>query len=240
VTPQTVVVIDNRISNLKILERLAVSLGAEVVVRTFADPDEALGFLRRHAVDLVVTDFRMPDRDGVEFVRMLRRCEASSDAPIVVITAYEDKELRYRALEAGASDYLLSPIDYTEFRARTKNLLLMRRQQMLLQRRASSLEERMRQEEQRYREAVRQSQERLLRVIDAIPAMISATDRDGRYVFVNSRYAASLGTVREAVIGKTPVEVQPSEHARRLMEVDRSLLAGETAPASHEEPTACC
>src|SRR5919197_2271089 len=171
--PQTVVIIDDRITTLKILERLAGSLGDDIVVRTFADPRDALGFMRETPPDLIITDFKAPDLDGAEFIRQLKRQDNAADVPVIVITAYEDNDLRYRALEAGASDYLLSPVDHNEFKARSRNLLTMRRQQMLIKQRASSLEKRVLREERRYRDALRQSHERLLRVIEAIPVMIS-------------------------------------------------------------------
>jgi two-component system, cell cycle sensor histidine kinase PleC len=235
VSRQAVVIIEPGAADLSVLERLAASLGSGVAVRGFADPDAALAVLERDAADLVVADGRMPGLDGVELVRRLRRSAASADAPILLITATEQRELRGCALDAGASDFLIGPLDEHEFRARTRNLLLMRHRQLLLKRRAASLEERLCREEQRHREAMRRSRERLFRVIDAIPAMISATDREGRYVFVNSRHARSLGRPRDELLGLTPLEACPSERALRTMEVDRGLLAGEAAPGSYEE-----
>ena len=231
---QTVVIIDDRITNLKILERLAQSLG-DVTVRTFGDPHDALAFMSAHPPDLIVTDFRTPDLDGAEFIRQFRTHAACADVPVIVITAYEDRDLRYRALEAGATDYLLSPVDHHEFRARSRNLLTLRRQQILIKRKALSLEEQIAVEARRHEDALRQSHERLLRVIDAVPVMISATDPDGRFVFVNRCYAAWIGSPAAAVIGRTPVEALPTDHTRKIMELDRRLLAGEVEPASFEE-----
>src|SRR5690348_4116267 len=105
--PQTIVILDDRITNQKILERLAASLADDVAVRTFGNPGDALAFTSRQPTDLVITDFKMPDLDGAEFIRRFKRQEGAADVPVIVITAYEDKDLRYRALEAGATDYLL-------------------------------------------------------------------------------------------------------------------------------------
>jgi two-component system cell cycle sensor histidine kinase PleC len=233
--PQIVVIIDDRITNLKILERLAGSLGDDVVVRTFADPRGALAFMRETPADLIITDFKVPDLDGAEFIRQFKRQDNAADVPVIVITAYEDNDLRYRALEAGASDYLLSPVDHNEFKARSRNLLTLRRQQLLLKERASSLEAEIALEQRRHQDALRESHDRLLRVIDAIPVMISATAGEGRYVFVNNCYAAAIGATPKAMMGRTPVEVRATDHARRIMELDRRLLAGAAEPASFEE-----
>ena len=231
---QIVAIVDDRITNLKILERLATSLNDSVVVKTFDSPLTALDFAAKQEPDIVITDFKMPELDGAEFIRRFRALENCIDVPVMVITAYEDKDLRYRALEAGATDYLLSPVDHHEFRVRSHNLLMLRRQQLLLKERATSLEERMIEEERRHQDELRHSHELLLRVIDAVPVRVSATDRNGRFVFANECFARAMGRPVQAIIGNTLVELQPGEETEAAMELDRSLIAGETKPSAFE------
>jgi PAS domain S-box-containing protein len=235
VKPQTVVIIDDRITNLKILERLAASLDEEVVVRTFSNPRLALAAMVEEPPDLIITDFKMPDLDGADFIRLFKAQDAAAEIPVIVITAYEDKDLRYRALEAGATDYLLSPVDHHEFRARSRNLLTLRRQQILLKERALSLEEKIATEERRHQDALRHSHERLLRVIDAVPVMIGATDRTGRYVFVNECWAILAGVEARRLIGRKPTEAGDDEWARSVEALNARLIAGEAPPPSFEE-----
>jgi PAS domain S-box-containing protein len=235
VKPQTVVIIDDRITNLKILERLAASLDEEVVVRTFSNPRLALAAMVEEPPDLIITDFKMPDLDGADFIRLFKAQDAAAEIPVIVITAYEDKDLRYRALEAGATDYLLSPVDHHEFRARSRNLLTLRRQQILLKERALSLEEKIATEERRHQDALRHSHERLLRVIDAVPVMIGATDRTGRYVFVNECWASLAGVEARRLIGRKPTEACDDEWARSVEALNARLIAGEAPPPSFEE-----
>src|SRR3954453_19995403 len=133
-----IVVIDDRVTNRNILTRLALSVEEGLQVSAYASPVEALdGGLE---CDLIVTDFNMPEMDGAAFVRTLRQRSERHDVPVVVVTVYEDREFSYRALEAGATDFLLSPVDHLEFRARARNLLTLRRQQLLLAERAADLE----------------------------------------------------------------------------------------------------
>jgi PAS domain S-box-containing protein len=235
VKPQTVVIIDDRITNLKILERLAASLDEGVVVRTFSNPRLALAAMAEDPPDLIITDFKMPDLDGADFIRLFKAQDAAAEIPVIVITAYEDRDLRYRALEAGATDYLLSPVDHHEFRARSRNLLMLRRQQILLKERAISLEEKIASEERRHQDALRHSHERLLRVIDAVPVMIGATDRTGRYVFVNQCWAALAGAEASRLIGRRPSEARDDDWARSAETLDARLIAGEPPPPSFEE-----
>jgi PAS domain S-box-containing protein len=232
---QTVAIVDDRITNLKILERLAVSLDDRVDVRTFDHPKRALDYARDHPPDLVITDFKMPEMDGAEFIRRFRQTPPCADVPVMVITAYEDRDLRYQALEAGATDFLLSPVDHHEFRVRSRNLLTMRRQQLLLKERASSLEEKIAAEEQRHKDALRHSHELLMRVIDAVPVLVSATDREGRYVFVNDFYARHIGRPVASIVGLTPVAVQDAPETRAAQERDRRIVAGIDPAGSFEE-----
>src|SRR5579863_2191573 len=232
---QTVAIVDDRITNLKILERLAASLDDQVEVRIFDHPQRALDFAQPNPPDLVITDFKMPDLDGAEFIRRFRVLPSCVDVPVMVITAYEDRDLRYQALEAGATDFLLSPVDHHEFRVRSRNLLMLRRQQLQLKERASSLEEKIRAEEQRHKDALRQSHELLMRVIDAVPVLVSATDREGRYVFVNDFYARHIGRPVASIVGLTPVAVKDSPETRAAMERDRRIVAGIDPPGSFEE-----
>jgi PAS domain S-box-containing protein len=232
---QTVAIVDDRITNLKILERLAASLDDGVEVRTFDHPQRALDRAAREPPDLVITDFKMPDLDGAEFIRRFRAVPSCVDVPVMVITAYEDRDLRYQALEAGATDFLLSPVDHHEFRVRSRNLLMLRRQQLQLKERASSLEEQIAVEEQRHRDALRHSHELLMRVIDAVPVLVSATDNEGRYVFVNDFYARHIGRPVAAIVGLTPVAVADSPETRSAAERDRRIIAGLDPPGSFEE-----
>ena len=211
---QTVSIVDDRITNLKILERLAGSLGEDIEVRTFSHPVAALEDSIKSPPDLLITDFNMPELNGAEFIRRLRQHPNCANLPIIVVTAYEDRDLRLQALEAGATDYLLSPVDHREFRVRSQNLLTLQRQQLMLKERASTLEEKIQIDEQRHRDELQGSHEMLLRVIDAMPVMVSATDRDGRFVFVNSSFAKRFGWPAAEMIGKLPSALRSDAETR--------------------------
>ncbi|MGD2083626.1 MAG: response regulator, partial [Chromatiales bacterium] len=136
----TVIIIDDQSVSRMILAELIRSIGQEISVEAFSDPVAALDWTRSNGADLVLTDFKMPHMDGVEFTQWLRQIPACSDVPVVVITCVDDKAVRYRALEAGATDFLSKPIDHYECRARCRNLLKMRRQQSIIRDRAHWLE----------------------------------------------------------------------------------------------------
>ncbi len=142
--------------------------------------------MKERLPDLIITDFNMPEMDGAEFVTRCRRDLMDPEIPIVVITAYEDRDFRYRALEAGATDFLLSPIDHREFRTRTNNLLTIGRQRRIIRQRASLLERELDEALRQQAEALRRSEMKLRRLIDTVPALIITSDGAGRCLMVNS------------------------------------------------------
>ncbi|MES2355899.1 MAG: HD domain-containing phosphohydrolase [Pseudomonadota bacterium] len=138
----TVLIIDDQSTGRMILSEIVRSIDKKLDVVTFGDPLEAIEYAQSRPVDLVLTDYKMPTLDGIETIRRLRRIFRDEDVPIVCVTIVNDREIRYAALEAGATDFLTRPIDRFECRARCKNLITLRRHQLLEKSRSRVLEER--------------------------------------------------------------------------------------------------
>ena len=181
-----VAIVDDRVTNRNIFSKLAASIAPDIQVRSFGNPSEALAWLSENTADLVITDYKMPEMNGADFVRALRAAPGNADVPVVVITVYEERSYRLRALEAGATDFLNSPVDHHEFVTRTRNLLALRRHQKLLAERADTLAQELADSERSRERAIRDSIERLAQVIDTLPVLINAVDREGRTLFVNA------------------------------------------------------
>jgi two-component system, OmpR family, phosphate regulon response regulator PhoB len=73
--------------------------------------------------DLVVLDWMLPDKPGIDFARELRRDERTRDLPILMLTARADEDDKVRGLEVGADDYVTKPFSPKELIARIKALL---------------------------------------------------------------------------------------------------------------------
>jgi two-component system response regulator RpfG len=114
---------------------------------------------------------------------------------VVIITCVEDKNVRYRALESGATDFLTKPIDHNECRARCRNLLTLRQQQRIIKDRARWLEKEITQKTQELR---LREEETLLRLAKAGEFRDEDT---GNHVFRMARYsrmiAEQLGFVED-------------------------------------------
>ena len=232
-----VVVVDNSTTNLKILARLASMLGEAAVVQTFADPAAALVACARERPDLVVVAGEMTQLDAAGFVARLHSDPGCAEVPAIVVAAFEERDCIERALAAGAVDHLLSPVDHREFHTRAGNLLRLRGYEQAKRPAIASLQAMPPHPAPVPSEAgnLSRAHERLLRVMDAVPALVCATDRDGRYIFCNLRFAEFVGMRASRLIGRQPLEAHDDPLARSLNDLDHRLLAGDDVPTSFEE-----
>jgi putative two-component system response regulator len=134
----TVVIIDDNDINLALIKALVMKLG-DCRALPFESPHQALDWCRENAADLVIVDYMMPEMDGLQFIRAFRGLPGRGDIPLLMITANDQKDVRYEALEGGANDFLTKPIDRIEFSARSRNMLALRTGQKFLADRAHHL-----------------------------------------------------------------------------------------------------
>lgn len=139
-----IVIVDDNAVNLMLMAALARS-ATGMDPACFDDPARGLEFCLEHGADLVVVDYMMPGMDGHRFIELLRAAPGLADVPVVMVTAAGQSEVRRRALETGATDFITKPVDSNEMKLRLRNLLQLRRAQNLLRDRAALLAEEVRQ-----------------------------------------------------------------------------------------------
>jgi PAS domain S-box-containing protein len=234
-----ILILDDRATNRNIYARLATAIEDGVSVEVFADPLDALEWLEDNRVDLVITDYKMPGMDGAEFTRKFRAMPGGLHVPIVVITAYDDRSFKLRALDAGATDFLQSPVDHFELVTRARNLLALGRQ-------APAGEEGPPPEAPAGRDALPEpagpeskdpaGPEGRGRILEAIPALISLADRDGRCLYANRAFAAEFGASPAALPGTSITQLLGAERGERSRLGDLAVFgSGEALPAYQEE-----
>jgi CheY-like chemotaxis protein len=92
-------------------------------LRTLSNSGGVIDMIRDWDPDLILLDLHMPNVDGMTLLVHIRTHLAMPEIPIVVITADSTVAARTSALSAGASDFLLKPIDVVEVTLRVRNLL---------------------------------------------------------------------------------------------------------------------
>jgi DNA-binding response OmpR family regulator len=115
---ERILVIDDDTRLSAMLAEYLGARGLEVTAR--ADAASGLAELARGRYDALVLDLMLPDQDGFE---VCRRVRASSDVPVLMLTARGDEEDRIVGLELGADDYLPKPFNPRELRARLRAVL---------------------------------------------------------------------------------------------------------------------
>lgn len=226
----TILILDDQATNRTVYARLARAVEEGVVVEAFADAFEALEWLEYGQADLILTDFKMPGMDGAAFIRRLRSMPNCVRTPVIVVTAHENRSFRVRALDAGATDFLQSPIDHVELVTRARNLLSLgrgwRATDPALTRQDSSPA------------AGRTASigEEARAVLEAMPAMVSVVDANGSCIHVNSRLAAAHGVPASDLLGLgLATRIDPRRLAQSRRDDRRVIEEGVEIPLHADE-----
>ncbi|MGB9593513.1 MAG: AAA family ATPase [Anaerolineae bacterium] len=116
-----ILVVDDSATARAFVKAALVRFGLQAVEASSAP--EALTVLGAQPVDLVITDVVMPDMDGYELVRRIRKNPRTSAIPVLVLTSRGDVADKVAGFEAGADDYMVKPFEPAELEVRVKALL---------------------------------------------------------------------------------------------------------------------
>jgi DNA-binding response OmpR family regulator len=116
-----ILVVDDEPDALEVLEFNLKNAGYDVT--TADDGDTALKKARQQLPDLILLDLMLPEIDGLEVCKTLRRDQATSTIPIIMVTAKAAEIDRVVGLELGADDYVTKPFSPRELVLRVRNLL---------------------------------------------------------------------------------------------------------------------
>ena len=96
------------------------TLETDYTVVAFTSPREALEYVRKNKVDLVISDYLMPDMDGIEFLGNVKKIQP--EATRVLLTGYADKENAIKAInDVGLYQYIEKPWENDELRLIIRN-----------------------------------------------------------------------------------------------------------------------
>ncbi|HEX4638543.1 MAG TPA: response regulator [Chthoniobacterales bacterium] len=148
-----ILVVDDDHLSVSLLEQLLTRHGYSRV-RGLTDSQKAIEVCAEFDPDLILLDLIMPGVDGYAVLETLRADTSERFLPIVVLTADISEEAKARALEAGATDFVVKPVSQTEALLRIRNLLEARRLNVILRNQRAALEEAVRQRTVELREKI--------------------------------------------------------------------------------------
>jgi two-component system, response regulator RpfG len=157
--------VDDTAANLETYKKILGRI-PDVTCVAFQSAQEALSWANANDPDLVLVNYEMPHMNGLQFLERFREHHRKSLTPVVMITASKHQEVRHRAIELGATDFLIKPADPIEFIARVRNLLSLRDHQKQLADRAALLSAEVRKATAELIEREREAIFQLLRVAE--------------------------------------------------------------------------
>jgi len=117
-----ILMVDDEIDYLTLLKLKLVNEGFDVIAADSAE--EALAAMEKDPPDLVVADVLMPGTDGITMFRRMRESNASCrDVPLIFLSGKDEPQTKVEALQMGAEDFLIKPIDLKELSARIRNVI---------------------------------------------------------------------------------------------------------------------
>ncbi len=115
------VVEDEKVSRTMTIELLK-KMGIKKIVAS-TNGEIALQKLKMQKADLIISDWRMPVMDGLEFYKAIKKEESLQDTPFLMVTVEDSKEKVIEALKLGIRDYIVKPLSKNSFESKVKSLL---------------------------------------------------------------------------------------------------------------------
>lgn len=124
--PASILVVDDTPANLNVLATILSQQGYKV--RPANSGEAALLVAQKALPDLILLDIQMPGLNGLEVCRRLKELEATSQIPVIFISALDEALDKVEAFEAGGADYISKPFQILEVLARVEHQLALGRQ----------------------------------------------------------------------------------------------------------------
>ena len=120
--PRKLLVVDDNLENRDLLSHRLVRLGYEVEIAE--NGAQALAKIHKAHYDLVLLDHMMPGMSGLDLLRLLRATYSPSQLPVIMVSGVGDSDSIVDALDQGANDYMIKPVDMPEMDARINTQIL--------------------------------------------------------------------------------------------------------------------
>ena len=198
-------------------------------VECVSSGQDALSFLEDAVPDMILMDLYMPDMDGLDTFRKIRKMDRCRHIPIIFMTAAEDNETELELFQAGAVDFIRKPFIAEIARERVKRILELKRLQNFLH---EEVDRRTAQLMESARKVKRLTQQIIFALAGAIDAKDAYTNGHSSRVAEYSREIAKR-------MGKSPEEIEDIYYAAMLHDVGKigipREIIGKTSSLTEEE-----
>lgn len=155
------------------ITRIFLERGGDIVVETSTSAVAAIEMLREHKYDAIVSDYEMPQMDGIEFLKTIKRM--GLEKPFIIFTGRSREDIVIEALNSGADFYLQKGSEPKVQFAELRNMI----HQAVMRKRIE--------------EALLQSETNYKTLVECTQDSIYMVDKRGKYLFMNSHHKARLG-----------------------------------------------
>ena len=107
--PLKVLVVEDDLANLELMTEVFTSLKAEV--QSISDSEKAVGVVNQEKFDGVFLDLEMPNLNGFDLVRLIRKSSWNKSTPIIIVTGRDDRQAMQDAFAIGVTFFLQKPVD---------------------------------------------------------------------------------------------------------------------------------
>ncbi|MBN2008036.1 sigma-54-dependent Fis family transcriptional regulator [candidate division KSB1 bacterium] len=114
-----ILIIDNERRMCHVL-KVALETGGHIVELAF-DGDEGIEKIRKHRFDVIITDLKMPNKDGMAVLDATKKISANTE--VIMMTAYASAQTAVEAMRKGAFDYLIKPFEIDEMKVKVRQIL---------------------------------------------------------------------------------------------------------------------
>lgn len=121
-----ILIVDDHDINIELIEQYLLLENSNYIIFKATNGKETLKIVEEHNPDLILLDVLLPDINGYEICKKLKKVE-NRNLPVIMVTALQDRSSLIKGLEVGADEFLTKPVDRYELLVRVKNLLKVRK-----------------------------------------------------------------------------------------------------------------
>jgi len=173
-------------------------------VETVLSVEEAMEKMEKKTFDVIVSDYIMPGKDGLEFLKELR--DSGNSIPFIIFTGKGREIVAIKALNLGANQYINKigkpEAVYSELAHGIRTVVKGKKAEEMLEK----------------------EQQELNRIVDSSPIIIFYKDNEGKFLRVNKAHAEALKISKEEFLGKTVFDLYSSKIAQSMTKDDSEVL----------------